>query len=212
MPAPPLAGISLCVLVSGGPDADGFERLVTSLFETGVRMVQIRDKELADAVLIARVQAAMAIGRRTVPQSPPVVIVNDRVQVARSAGADGVHLGATDMPVVEARLLLGDDAIIGRTTHALDEAHRGIAAGADYLGVGPCFPSKTKAFSSHASRDFLAQAARLPIPVFAIGGITAERLDELRSLGIKRIAVAAAVTAAADPAWSARQFLQALAG
>jgi thiamine-phosphate pyrophosphorylase len=127
-----------------------------------------------------------------------------------AAAADGVHVGATDIPVAEARGLLGATALVGRTAHALAEAEAAVFAGADYLGVGPCFPSTTKAFTAHAPRDFLAAAARLPLPVFAIGGITPERLPELAELGIHRVAVAAAITAAVDPPAAARRFLELL--
>lgn len=208
---PDLDDITLCVLVSGGGSAVAFERLVTSLCGAGVRMLQIRDKELGDDELAARVQAAVAIARRVTSARQPLVIVNDRVHVAAQAGADGVHLGESDMPVAEARRVLGSRAIIGRTAHAIDEARQAVADGADYLGVGPCFPSTTKSFASHASRAFLAEAARLPLPVFAIGGITVDRLGELRSLGIERIAVAAAITSAADPGVAARNLVDVLA-
>jgi thiamine-phosphate pyrophosphorylase len=207
-----LAGITLCVLVTGGRDGAAFRQLVKSLFAAGVRMVQVRDKEVSDDVLVERVRTAVAVAREIDLRSPPLVIVNDRVHVAAAAGADGVHVGAGDMPVVEARRLLGEMSIIGRTAHSLDEAHAAVAAGADYLGVGPCYPSTTKSFATHASRDFLHGAAALPLSVFAIGGITIDRLADLRALGITRVAVAASIAAVANPADAARRFLETLAG
>lgn len=206
-----LHGVTLCVLIDGAADEDAFRRLVENLFAAGVRMLQIRDKRLPDDVLVERVRAAVAVARRIDPKSPPFVMVNDRVHVAVAAGADGVHVGAGDMPVLVARQLLGDDAIIGRTAHTIAEARDAVADGASYLGVGPCFPSTTKSFATHAPRDFLGNAAALPLSVFAIGGITLNRLPELRALGITRVAVAAAITAMADPAAAARLFLEALA-
>jgi len=204
-----LAEARLCVLVSGGPDLAGFERRVAGLFAAGVPLIQIRDKMLPDDVLAERVASARKLARQHDPVAPPLVIVNDRVGVV-AAAADGVHVGATDIPVAEARGLLGATALVGRTAHALAEAEAAVFAGADYLGVGPCFPSTTKAFTAHAPRDFLAAAARLPLPVFAIGGITPERLPELAELGIHRVAVAAAITAAVDPPAAARRFLELL--
>jgi len=204
-----LADARLCVLVSGGPDLIGFERLVAELFTAGVPMIQIRDKTLPDAALAERVAAARRLARRHDPAVAPLVIVNDRAALA-AAGADGVHVGATDMPVPEARQLLGPADLVGRTAHTLDEAHDAVAAGADYLGVGPCFPSSTKSFAAQAPREFLRAAARLPLPVFAIGGITPERLGELGELGIGRVAVAGAITAAPHPPAAARRFLAAL--
>jgi len=202
-----LAAARLCVLVTGGADAADFEQLIGVLFAAGVPMLQLRDKHLADGVLIDRARRAVALARRHAPAAPPLVIVNDRVDVALAAAADGVHLGASDLPVAEARRRLGPAALIGRTAHSLAEAREAVAAGADYLGVGPCFPSATKAFAQHAPREFLAAAAALPVPVFAIGGIDGERVAELASLGLTRIAVAAAVTAAADPGLAVRNIL-----
>jgi len=196
----------LCVLIEGGGDAAEFERLVATLIDTGVPMLQIRDKILSDRSLLDRVERALAIAGRAAT-TRPLVIVNDRVDLAAAAGADGVHLGETDLPVPTARRLLGPAPLIGRTAHDLAEAEAAIAAGADYLGVGPCFASTTKAFGSQASRSFLRAAARLPLPSFAIGGITPDRLTDLVALGLDRVAVAAAVTAAADPAAAARDFL-----
>ena len=210
MPRDRLAGISLCVLVEGGKSAAAFERLVTSLFTAGVGMLQIRDKLLPDAVLIDRVRMALTAARRHDPGAPPLVTVNDRVGLVAASGADGVHVGAGDMPVPEARRLLGADLLVGRTAHAFDEARLAVAAGADYLGVGPCFGTVTKSFAAQAPRDFLVAAARLPLPVFAIGGVTPERIEELRGLGLTRVAVAAAITAAPDPAVAAARFLAVL--
>jgi len=203
-----LAAARLCVLVSGGPDRTGFERLVAGLFAAGVPLIQIRDKSLPDAAVAERVAAACGLARRHNPAAPPLVIVNDRV--APAAAADGVHVGATDIPVADARRLLGTAALVGRTAHTMAEAEAALAAGADYLGVGPCFPSNTKSFAAQAPREFLAAAARLPVPVFAIGGITPERLPELAELGIRRVAVSAAITAAPDPPAAARRFLELL--
>ena len=205
-----LATARLCVLVAGGADVGSFERLVGTLFAAGVPMLQLRDKHLPDDVLIDRCRLALALARRHAPTAPPLVIVNDRVDVALAAAADGVHLGASDLPVADARRRLGPAALIGRTAHSLAEAEAAVAAGADYLGVGPCFPSATKAFAQHAPREFLAAAAALPVPVFAIGGIDGERIDELVGLGLTRIAVAAAVTSAAEPAMAVRALLAAL--
>jgi len=196
----------LCVLIEGGGDAAEFERFVATLIAAGVPMLQIRDKMLSDRSLLDRVERALAIADRAAT-TRPLVIVNDRVDVAAAAGADGVHLGETDLPVPAARRLLGPAPLIGRTAHDLAEAEAAVGAGADYLGIGPCFPSTTKAFGSQAPQPFLRAAARLPLPSFAIGGITPDRLADLARLGLDRVAVAAAVTAAADPAAAASDFL-----
>lgn len=206
-----LAAARLCVLVDGGEDARNFRERVGRLVAAGIPMLQIRDKHLSDRSLLERVGQAVALaGRQTAGQT--LVIVNDRVDVAAAGGADGVHLGDSDLPVAAARRILGPDLLVGRTAHDPAAAEAAVAAGADYLGVGPCFPSSTKAFPAEAPREFLAAAARLPLPIFAIGGVTLDRLRPLAALGIDRVAVAAAVTAAADPAAAARAFIAAVGG
>ena len=204
-----LADVSLCVLLDARSDGMEFEQLLTTLLAAGVRMIQIRDKSASDAVLLDRGQRAAAVAQRIAAAA--IITVNDRIAVAAAAGIDGVHIGADDLPVPLARQLLGSKQLIGRTAHDLNEARAAAAAGADYLGIGPCYPSTTKAFARQASREFLrSTAAEIPLPIFAIGGITPDRLDELAAIGIQRVAVSAAVTAAADPAAAAGRFLEAL--
>ena len=199
-----LAGITLCVLVDGQADLPAFDRLVSSLVEAGVRMLQIRDKTLHPSVLAERVAHAIAIARRLASAEPALVVVNDRVDVAAAVGADGAHTGADDLPAALTRRVLGPQPLVGRTAHTITEARAAAVDGADYLGIGPCFPSSTKSFGEFAAADFLRTVSReISLPAFAIGGVTLERLDELVSLGITRVAVAAAVTRARDPAAAA---------
>lgn len=207
-----LEGISLCVLVDGQADLATFERLLSALTEAGVRMLQIRDKTLPTPALAERVGRAIAIGGRLAPRAPPLIVVNDRVDVAAAVGAAGAHTGAEDLPTPLARRVLGPDAVLGRTAHSIDEARAAAGEGADYLGIGPCFPSSTKAFGGFADKVFLRTVSReISLPAFAIGGVTLERLEELLPLGITRVAVAAAVTRAADPAAAAAAFIDRLA-
>jgi len=207
-----LAGITLCVLVAGGADAASFDRLMTSLVEAGVRMIQIRDKTLDTPALAARVERAVVIARRADPSDPAIVIVNDRVDVAAAVAADGAHTGAADLPTSLARRVLGPRALLGRTAHTVAEARAAVADGADYLGIGPCFPSATKAFAGFAPEAFLrAVTAEIGLPAFAIGGVTLDRIDALVALGVRRVAVAAAVTAAPDPAAAAAAIIERLA-
>lgn len=207
-----LAGISLCVLIDGRADLADFERLVATLVEAGVRMFQIRDKALGMPTLAVRVERALAIARRHATTDQTLVIVNDRADLAAAVGADGVHGGADDLPTALARRVIGPAALLGRTAHALAEARAAAADGADYLGIGPCFPSATKSFGEYASPDFLRTvSAEISLPAFAIGGVTLERLHELAALGVTRVAVAAAVTGARDPAAAATAIIERLA-
>lgn len=207
-----LAGISLCVLVDGRADLADFERLMATLVEAGVRMFQIREKALGMPALAIRVEHAIAIARRNSPTDPAIVVVNDRADLAAAVGADGVHTGADDLPTTLARRVIGPAALLGRTAHTLAEARAAAADGADYLGIGPCFPSATKSFGEYAPPDFLETVSReISLPAFAIGGVTLERLDALAALGVTRVAVASAVTGARDPASAAAAIIERLA-
>lgn len=206
-----VAAARLCVLLDGGADRDAFGRLVHGLFAVGVPMIQLRDKRLGGALLADRAALAVSIARGFARPAAPLVIVNDRPDVAVAAGADGVHVGAEDLPVGLARRVVGPDRLVGRTAHGIEEAREAVLAGADLLGVGPCFPSSTKAFAHSAPRAFLADVAgTIALPAFAIGGVTLERLAELSALGLGRVAVAGAITGAADPPAVAARFLERL--
>lgn len=207
-----LEAARLCVLLDGGADRDAFGRLVHGLFAVGVPMIQLRDKRLGGASLADRAALAVSIARGFARPAAPLVIVNDRPDVAVAAGADGVHVGAEDLPVALARRVIGPDRLVGRTAHGIDEARAALHAGADMLGVGPCFPSATKAFDHAAPRAFLADVAgTILLPAFAIGGVTVERLAELAALGLGRVAVGGAITGATDPPSMAARFLERLA-
>jgi thiamine-phosphate pyrophosphorylase len=208
-----LAGIRLCVLVDGREDEARFSTLVESLFAAGVGMIQLRDKTLPVPLLVGRARAALAIARRHAHQrgERPLVLVNDRADVAAAVNADGVHTGADDLPLPLVRRVVGPQALSGRTAHSLAEAEAAVLEGADYLGIGPCFPTATKRFNAFAAPEFLSGVAgTIGLPAFAIGGITLERLPELTTLGIRRVAVASAVTQAADPAAAAAAFIEQL--
>ena len=206
-----LAGVSLCALVDGRPDATAFERLVTGLLDAGVRMIQLRDKRLSVPELLDRGRRAFALAHRRAA-GEVLIMINDRADVAAAVGAAGVHVGAEDLPIASARRVLGPGALVGRTAHSLAEAHAAVVDGADYLGMGPCFPSPTKSFASFAPAEFLASVVReIALPAFAIGGVTLERLDDLLALGVRRVAVASAITEEADPAAAAAAFNERLA-
>jgi len=158
------------------------------------------------------VEHAIAIARRHSPTDPAIVVVNDRADLATAVGADGVHTGADDLPTVLTRRVIGPAALLGRTAHSVAEARTAAADGADYLGIGPCFPSSTKSFGEFAPPDFLETVSReISLPAFAIGGVTLDRLDALAALGITRVAVASAVTGARDPASAAAAIIERLA-
>lgn len=162
----------------------------------GARAVQVRMKDApAGAVLEAtRRILALAAGRA-------LVLVNDRADLALLAGADGVHLGDDDLPVPEARRLLGPDLLVGRTTRTLEEARAALDEGADHVGYGPIFASRSKALPvPPRGLQALAEVARaLPAPVVAIGGIGLDDVGAVARAGAACAAVIEAVVGAADP-------------
>jgi thiamine-phosphate pyrophosphorylase len=172
------------------------------------RVLQVRIKppgQLVDAADLVRI-ARMA--RRICDDAGAALIVNDRLDVAVLADADGVHLGQTDLPIAEARAL-APDLWIGVSTHNLDQVHAACEAGADYLGFGPVFATTTKANPDPVQGlDGLraAVAAAAGRPVVAIGGITAAQVDDVYHTGAHAICAISAVNHARDPQASARQF------
>jgi len=203
-----LSGVDLCVLVSVGEDAAGFLRLVESLYEAGVRLLQLRDPAATAAVLYGRARAAVGAARRR----GGLFVVNDRPDIAIAAGADGAHVGATDLPTEAARRVLGQGLLLGRTVHSMEELQQAVGAGPDYLGVGPCFGSPTKPWLRPSDRGVLtALAGATGLATFAIGGITLERIEMLAAMGFSRFAVASAVTAADEPAAAATALLERIA-
>jgi thiamine-phosphate pyrophosphorylase len=138
-------------------------------------------------------------------------IVNDRPDMARLADADGVHLGQDDLPVAAARLILGADAIIGVSTHNLEQVRQAIRDGANYIGVGPTFPSSTKDFAELAGLNFVRQvAAETSLPAFVLGGVTSQNLHEVIAAGGRRVAVSAAISASEHPRATALALANAL--
>jgi len=203
-----LETVRLCVLVDGQRSPDDFERLVVALVEAGVGMIQLRDKQLGDRELVAR---ARLLRDRT-REKPTLAIVNDRADVAAAVHADGVHLGQEDLTVKDARTIVGTRILIGVSTHNLEQARAAALDGANYLGAGPTFPSRTKVFEKFAGLDLLrAVAAEIRLPTFAIGGIDFDNLADVLAAGIPRVAVGAAITQAAEPGNVARQLAEALA-
>jgi thiamine-phosphate pyrophosphorylase len=193
-----LARLSGLYAIAGGPEL--VERARAAI-EGGARVVQVRWKEApAGAVLeAARRVVELARGRA-------LVIVNDRADLALLSGADGVHLGSDDLPVAEARELLGPDLLVGRTCRTFDEAKWALADGADHVGFGPMFETKSKEVGVpprpiSALREV---AAGLGAPVVAISGITLANIGELAAAGAACAAVIGDLFDHADPRERAR--------
>lgn len=171
----------------------------------GADVVQLREKDLDDAELASRARALVPLCR----SHDALLVVNDRVAVARDVGADGVHLGQEDAAVADARAALGPDALVGVSTHDAGELDRALRDGADYVGVGSVYPTATKgravAVGTPVSLAPLAvRAESAGVPAFAIGGIDVARSVEVAAAGFVRIATCAGVLAAEDPEAAAR--------
>jgi len=162
----------------------------------GADCLQLREKELESGELLKRARQLVELCRR----HNAISIINDRPDIAILSGADGVHVGQGDLPAVEARKIVGRQRIVGVSTHTLEQARQAVRDGADYIGVGPVFPSSTKPRDFLPGLDFARQVAQaeLPIPAVAIAGITAANVDEVLETGIGAVAVTAAVISAPD--------------
>jgi thiamine-phosphate pyrophosphorylase len=131
--------------------------------------------------------------------------------VARLCDADGVHVGQDDATVKDARRIVGPHALVGVSTHTLEQVRVAVLDGADYIGIGPTFPSKTKAFDDFPGLAFVqAACAETALPAFALGGISAQNAAQVVAAGARRVAVSAAVCGAADPEQAARLLRAAL--
>lgn len=200
----PLEHAHLCVLLDGSFTEDKVHELVA----VGVGMIQLRDKNLSDRELLERARTLCEIAQQPDRDGRAMVIVNDRVDIAAAANTDGVHLGQDDLPVKAAREILGPRKIIGASTHNIEQARRAVLDGANYIGVGPTFPSTTKEFEVFPGTAFLKQVAEeISLPAFAIGGITLENLHEVLATGIKRVAVSGAIAKAEEPGEVAQLFM-----
>jgi thiamine-phosphate pyrophosphorylase len=205
-----LQGVSLCVLIDGQASHEQFSALVAQLVDANVGMIQLRDKRLSDQALIERARCLTAIGLPNQAQRP-LILINDRPDIAAAAGADGVHLGQDDLSVKDARGILGPRKLIGVSTHSIQQARTAVLDGANYLGAGPTFRSPTKSFDQFPGLDYLRQvAAEISLPSFAIGGIDGENMRQVLAAGATRVAVSSAVAAAPNPGSAASKLLRIL--
>ncbi len=168
----------------------------------GVDCLQLREPGVGANELLARARRLRDLCR----DANILLIVNDRPDVALLAKADGVHVGQNDLPAAEARRIVGPRAIVGVSTHDVDQVRQAKRDGANYVGVGPVFPSKTKPRDILPGLAFARAAAELDLlPTVAIAGITLGNVAEVRATGVSAVAVASAITAAEDPDRASRE-------
>jgi thiamine-phosphate pyrophosphorylase len=181
----------------GRPTAD----VVRGALRGGADVVQLRDKTADDAALLA---AAAALGPLCAEHGA-LFVVNDRPDLAAEVGADGVHVGQDDLDPAAARAVVGDDAIVGLSTHAPHEVDRAAEQGVDYIGVGPVHATPTKPGRPAVGLALVEHAAaHARLPWFAIGGIDPGTIDAVVAAGAERIVVVRAIAEAADPEAAAR--------
>ena len=181
-------------------------QLAKSLLQAGARFFQVREKTLPDSELYQQLLQV----ERVCQMSQARFLVNDRVDLALATKAHGVHLGQADLPVAAARELLGEDAILGLSTHSRTQFERALKEDIDYLALGPIFTTTSKD-SPYAplGTDLLRQlVATSPIPVVAIGGITLETTPEVWESGAASVAVISDIVHAKRPSDRMTEYLE----
>ena len=183
-------------------DCIGYAEGAKMALEGGCKWIQLRMKDATDD----EVRSVAAEIQPLCKQTEAIFLLDDRVELARELHADGVHLGKNDMPVDEARRVLGEEFIIGGTANTFEDIERLASQGADYIGCGPFRFTTTKknlapVLGLEGYRDIIENMRRagIDIPVVAIGGITASDIDDILATGVKGIAVSGSVLTAENP-------------
>jgi thiamine-phosphate pyrophosphorylase len=206
-----IADSRLYFVCDGARPPAELERLLDEALAGGTDLIQLRDKYAGDE----RIREAAAIFRAAADRAGVPFLINDRPDLVRPLGADGVHVGQDDVPVAEARRIAGPDAIVGLSSHSpeqLDEAEARTGDDrSDYLSVGPVWETPTKLGRPAAGLEYVSYAARhASLPWFAIGGIDAGNLAEVRAAGAERVVVVRAIADSDSPESAARALAAAL--
>ncbi len=174
----------------------------------GVDIIQLRDKTSSKREILAKAKALRELTRK----HDVLFIVNDHIDVALAVDADGIHVGQDDLPLADARRIVGSDKIIGISTHHIEEARAAEAGGADYIGVGPIFPTKSKVdVVDPVTTAYIQQvAAEINIPFVAIGGIKLHNVEQVLDAGATSICMISEIVGADDVKGVCEQFTQIL--
>lgn len=186
---------------------DRFFPVVEAACRGGATIVQLREKDRSTREYMELARATHEItARYGIP-----LIIDDRVDVALAIGAEGVHVGQSDMPVRDARRLMGPERIVGATTKTVPQALEAFEQGADYLGCGAIYPTTTHVKTVITPVETLKEIVKaVPIPVNAIGGLNKDNIFVLKESGIAGICVVSAIMKAADPEAATRELKQAV--
>lgn len=182
-------------------------RMAQLLLRGGIRILQLRAKKSSEDEILA-------MARQILPHVRAfrgIFLINDYPHLVPMIGADGAHIGQDDMTVSEARALAGEEAVIGLSTHSLEQVEQALSQKPDYIGFGPLFPTPTKPDYKPIGLADIAKAQTLvPFPVFCIGGITLKTLPQVLAVGAKRIVVVSDLLKTKDPTAKAQEFLEQL--
>jgi thiamine-phosphate pyrophosphorylase len=190
-------------------DRGGMERALDAALAGGADLFQLRDKDASDDELLAAADTA----RERCRAAGALFVLNDRPDLAVACGADGVHVGQDDTPVARARQIVGEDMIVGLSTHSMKQAQAGCRSGADYIAVGPVHATPTKEGRPAIGVEPVRYAAaHVDIPWFAIGGIDTKTVGDVARAGARRIVVVRALTDADDPEAVARDLRASMNG
>jgi thiamine-phosphate pyrophosphorylase len=190
-------------------DRGGMQHALDAALAGGADLFQLRDKDASDDELLAAAETA----RERCRAAGALFLINDRPDLAVACDADGVHVGQDDTPVARARDIVGPDAIVGLSTHSMQQAQAGCRSGADYIAVGPVHATPTKEGRPAIGVEPIKYAAaHVSIPWFAIGGIDTKTVGEVVQAGARRIVVVRALTDAEDPEAVARTLRSSLNG
>jgi thiamine-phosphate pyrophosphorylase len=172
-----------------------------------INIFQLRDKVSPKAIILSEAKRIKYLLKKT----KTIFIINDYADIAKLANADGLHLGQNDLPIKEARKLLGRNKIIGVSCHSPKEAREAERSGADYIGFGPIFQSPTKPGYRTVGISALKKVTqRMKIPVFAIGGINIKNLKQAKGQGVERIAVCSLISKSKNPSHTIQRLNQIL--
>jgi thiamine-phosphate pyrophosphorylase len=195
-------------VVTGRAQSKGrdFVEVVKSALEGGVGCIQFREKGLPPRDLLPIARDLLALCR----EHGATFIINDHIDVALAIEADGVHLGQGDFPLPEARRIIGDEMILGASTHSVEQARQAEAEGADLINIGPVFATKTKDTPVQpVGVELITQVKEaISVPQTCMGGINADNVDQVIAAGAQRVAVVSAVVGATDITAAAADLLQ----
>ncbi len=193
----------LYVLISSNIAVSSAKETAKLVIDGGADAIQLREKTISDDEFISLAGEI----RDIIAGSGTLLIINDRINVAREVNADGVHLGQNDMSVSEARNIIGNEKIIGVSTHSIIQARQAQKEGADYIAIGPVFSTRTKDYEPSIGLKIIPEiTGAINIPFVAIGAITLENLDEVLKAGASRVAVCSAIISSKDILSSTREF------